>query len=271
MDSACLFQHRGKCVGVQDFKRALETLGVHEGDTLLVHAGLQAFGKLGLGYNREGLCGAIVDVIKESVGTSGALVMPTFTYAFCKGTTFDRDKSPSEVGTLSEYFRTEKGVVRSLHPIFSVAAYGAKAQRLTDVDSDSFGPNSFFARLREAHGKILFMGGATFANASTFLHHIEQMHAVPYRFMKTFQGEIIDGEKRYETAATFFVRPLDGSVENDAAVLEKRLREKKLLNDASVGAALLTAISADDLFREGMQLLDEDIEALLKAPLKKKH
>lgn len=270
MNSACLFEYGGKCIGVKDFDQALRKLPIRKGDSLLVHAGLQAFGKLGPDYSRAGLCDPLIHTLKKSVGKKGTLVMPTFTYAFCKGAPYDRKRSPSEVGALSEFFRKKSGVIRSRHPIFSVAAQGAKAKRLTDVDMDSFGSRSFFARLLEERGVILFMGGATLANASTFLHHVEQMHAVPYRFMKTFRGKIIDGGKRSVATATFFVRPLRGNIVNDAARLEKRLRRKKLLKEARVGAAFLTAIRADDLFREGMKLLDDDIYALLKTPPRKR-
>ena len=79
------------------------------------------------------------------------------------------------------------------------------------------------------------------------------MHNVPYRFMKTFRGSIIDGARQYEDSFRYFVRPLDGTVENDMSLIETYLREQDFLKRATVGGA-------------GMKLLDEDPYCFLVHP-----
>src|SRR3989344_2700659 len=169
-----LFVHGGTPVTGRDFAHALSSLGIRAGSTLFVHSGLQAFGKLPAGMTREPLCLTLIDVLLRAVGKNGTVVMPTFNYAFCRGVPFNVQKTPSEVGTLSEFFRGERHVVRSKHPIFSVAAYGKRARDLTAVNMDSFGPGTFFANFLEAGGTFIFMGGATFCNSCTFIHQIER-------------------------------------------------------------------------------------------------
>ena len=263
MKSDCLFIDKGVCIGVDDLEQALRKVGVRKGQVVLVHAGLHAFGKLGSACGRATLCKPIIRTLEDAVGRRGTLVMPTFTYAFCSGKKFDRKRSSSEVGALTEFFRAQPGVIRSLHPIFSVAAKGARAGKLTTVGSDSFGPDSFFAHLLEADGIIVFFG-ATFHDSCTFIHHIEQVGGIPYRFLKTFHGTIKDGRKTYEMEATFFVRPLDGSNENDSSRLEALLRHKGFLKETRVGAGTISAVRAADVFRAGIRLLDEDQYALVK-------
>ena len=259
-----LFVHSGTPVTGRDFANALSSLGIRAGSTLFVHSGLQAFGKLPAGMTREPLCLTLIDVLLRAVGKNGTVVMPTFNYAFCRGVPFNVQKSPSEVGTLSEFFRGERGVVRSRHPIFSVAAYGKRARDLTAVNMDSFGPGTFFANFLEAGGTFIFMGGATFCNSCTFIHQIERTHGVPYRFTKRFKGTLIDGRKRKIVEATHFVRPLRSTRDIDYSRLEKRLIRKKMFATKKVGAACICAVSAKDLFREGMQILDTDIYSLTK-------
>ena len=188
--------------------------------------------------------------------------MPTFTYAFCKGAAYDRKKSPSEVGTLTEYFRTRPGVLRSGHPIFSSAASGPKAKDLTSVDMDSFGPHSVFAKLNAENAVILFVG-ASFERC-TFLHYVEQSHKIPYRFIKKFRGTFIDGKKRSTVEATYLVLPLRSKIENYNEPLEKILRRKKLLRSARIGSGEILAVRAQDVFREGMRLFDRDPYALTR-------
>lgn len=269
MESSCLFEYGGRCVTAKDFAIALKKLGVYNGDTAMVHAGLQTFGKLAPGSSLKKICGPLVTVFRKSVGSRGTLVMPTFTWAFCRSGAFDTEKSPSEVGSFSEYFRTLPHVKRSNHPIYSVAAIGAKAKGLTNVGTDSFGEGSVFPKLHEENAIFLLVGGATFNNC-TFLHHLEQAHRVPYRYIKKFKGMITDGSKTSTVEATYFVRPLKGAVDNDYSRLEKNLRRKKLLREVRVGASSISAVRAKDLFREGMQLLDNDEYALTDRSLGKK-
>ena len=108
------------------------------------------------------------------------------------------------------------------------------------------------------------MGGATFCNSCTFIHQIERTHGVPYRFTKRFKGAIVDGRKRKIIEATHFVRPRRGTIDIDYSRLEKRLIRKKMLAKRNVGAAYICAVSAEDLYREGMQILDKDIYSLTK-------
>src|SRR3989344_4602913 len=207
MSPAHLFFHGKKCIGEADFRTALRTLGIAPGDTIFVHSKLDAFGKLGPNYDQQELCKTLLKVLESVVGPKGTIAMPTFTYAFCKNGRYDRDKSPSEVGVFSEFFREEKGVVRSLHPIFSIVARGPQARSLATVDVDAFGTHSFFSNLRKKHGIIVFLG-APFQSC-TFVHHIEQQHKVPYRTIKKFRGTIKNGKKSRTVESTYFVRPLD--------------------------------------------------------------
>lgn len=258
-----LFTHRGKDITKADFVSALSKLGVKKGDIVLAHSGLQAFGKMSPRLTKETLAREVTHALLEAIGKSGTLVMPTFTYTFCKSRVFDSKKTRSEVGMLSEYFRAQKSVVRSRHPIFSVAASGKDAEALTDVDMDSFGQKSFFAHLFDANGTILFLGGALFRNSCTFCIFIEQQEQIPYRFFKKFSGTLTDGSKKQKITARYFVRPLNGDVSSNNSKLEKILRKKKLLKEVRLGASSIRAVKANDLYREAMLLLQNDTYALL--------
>ncbi len=75
----------------------------------------------------------IVDVLREVIGASGTLVVPTFPamtsihYLKRKGD-FDARKTLSGMGVLSEIVRKMPSAFRSTHPIKSVAAIGPAAE-----------------------------------------------------------------------------------------------------------------------------------------------
>ena len=258
-----LYTHAGMNLYEADFLDAVLSLGVVPGDILFVHSDIRVFGKSNI-HALQNLPSAFVRILKESVGEKGVVIMPTFTYQFCKTGVFDIQKSPSEVGSLSEFFRTQLGAVRSRHPIFSVAAWGNDVKDILTTNNDSFGKGTIFDTLLLRNAKIILLGVSL--RECTFMHYIEQMHAVPYRFLKTFHGIVKDHGREEEGDFTYFVRPLDGSVENDMTKLEPVLREKTLLHEARVGGASVASVAVADLFSTGMAALDADPYFLLTKP-----
>lgn len=127
--------------------RALRSLGVRRGMTLLVHASLHG---TGLGAK------TLRDALLEALGPQGTLVVPAFTagnsdassthLARVRGMTpeqaaafragmpaFDPATTPSQgMGRLAESVRTAPGALRSAHPQTSFAAIGRRAAELLD-------------------------------------------------------------------------------------------------------------------------------------------
>ena len=256
-----LYANNGTNVSDIDFLDTLRSLGVSLGDTLFIHSDVMVFGRL-IPESKDMLLPTIVKVFKEAVGPEGTIVMPTFSYSYCRKKPFDPLHTPSTVGALTNFFRQAPGVVRSTHPLFSVAAWGKNKERMLRVGKDSFGPESSFAVLRELNAKIVLLG-VTF-EACTFLHYLEQKHNVPYRFIKTFDGTFIDKEGReHEDSCTYFVRPLDENIDNDMTRITPHLREKKMVMERRLGNGEISVVSANDLYVTGMRLLDIDPYYLL--------
>lgn len=254
-----LYTFRDTKIYSEDFLKALEHVGVVKGDTIFVHSDVTVFGKPVL----EGsvLLPGLVSVLQTSVGESGTVILPTFTYSFTKNEEYNPRTTPSTVGSLTEFFRKQPRVKRTQHPLFSVAIWGAHAEECMHIGKDSFGPQTIFEFLRTFDAKIIFMG-APFASL-TFVHHIEQMHMVPYRYLKEFSGTLVAG-KPYQDTFTFFVRPLDGTIETDLTRLESELRNRSFMKEVTLGRGSILSVRARDVYDTGMQLLDADPYALIE-------
>ena len=159
-----------------DFTKALRALDVNSGDMFLIHSSYDAF---------QGFSGRPSDVIsafQQAVGTQGTLLMPTLPFG---GTAvdyvrshpvFDVKRTPSRMGLLTELFRRSPGVMRSVHPTHSAAAWGRQDSALVDshhLAETPCGPSSPYARLLDMHGKILLVG--TDIGALTFYHTVEAL------------------------------------------------------------------------------------------------
>ena len=158
-----------------DLERVVRECRIGAGDTVLVHSSYDAF---------QGFSGKPSDVIallQGAVGESGTLLMPTLPFngtavEYARGNpVFDVKRTPSRMGMLSEMFRRSRGVVRSVHPTHSVAAWGAKAEELVTqhhLASTPCGKGSPYARLIDARGKMLLLGTAI--DVLTFFHTVEE-------------------------------------------------------------------------------------------------
>lgn len=256
-----LYETENQKIYYADFLRVLGNVGVKKGDVVFVHSDISVFGKLCL-LDRVALLQNLVDVIKESVGNEGTLIMPTFSYSFCRNEIFDVANSKSTVGVLGDFFRRQPDTIRTIHPIFSVAIWGRHKERLSDISHDSFDADSIFGKLHRIKGKILFFGAPL--RSCTYIHYIEQAHGVPYRYLKAFKGKINNGGREYEDEYTYLVRYLDRDVILDTQKLESYLLEKKKMQETALGNGRILAIGAETLFKEGCGLLNKDIYFFLK-------
>ena len=156
-------------------------------------------------------------------------------------------KQKSVCGLFSEFVRNHAISERTIDPMFSISALGYNSKSLTvDISNNSFDQNSFFSRFHQINGKICNFN----LNAgSTFVHYLERILEVDYRFDKEFSGVIIYKESRYNKKWITWVRNLNNSSTNpNFHQLTSEALNKNLFKKINVGNGYLGTISADDKF-----------------------
>jgi aminoglycoside 3-N-acetyltransferase len=234
-----------------DFVAALKTCGIRRGDVVFSHSNIGYFGRPEGDATSAAVCDLLVSAFRDVLGREGTLVVPTFTYSFGSDKVekrFDPSATPSTCGMLTEYVRNQEGAERSIDPMFSVAAIGPDARRLTDnVGNECFGENSFWKRLLDSGGKICNLNCDA---GSTFVHFVERRLGVPYRADRTFRGIVIENDREITYDAVFFSRRLEDA--GAAAKFERfdeRARAAGYVATAKVGRGAVVVISAEDTVR----------------------
>ena len=193
---------------IKDISKLLEELGLLKGDIVLVHSNVATLGKV-----EKGLEGIFL-AIREVIGNNGTLVVPTFTFSFCREKVFNLKKSKSENGVFTEYIRKLPGSIRSPHGITSFAAIGQEAIPMMSMrDKTSYGPGSVPGNLRRADGKVLQIGVPVISHT----HYVERLVGVEYRYDKDFEGTIRNGSTEFEETCSLYVRRRDRRVKKLAA------------------------------------------------------
>lgn len=240
----------------------VRSFGVSEDDDLCVHSAIHALGLPSIRdaeqLNGPLFLGAFADTLKRVV-RRGTLLMPTFTYSFCKGERYDVQCTPSTVGVLTDYFRKMCGVKRTGDPIFSFAVSGAREKEYLDISDACFGDRSVFDRLYKNGAKMLALG-CSLHSASTFVHYVEKLAGVPYRFDKIFSGVIVDDGIAREHRCTYFVRYLDRPSIFSEEKLRAFLLKTDNLEEAPFGVGTL-------MLYDARRLCDDLLPALRRNPV----
>ncbi len=194
-------------------KDKLTNMGAHDCDVLYIHSALN-FGLPNMEIKNRQLLQCVLDMI-ESLNVP-TIVMPTFTFSFCNGKSYDPSTSKSRMGALNEFFRKQKDVIRSKDPLMSVAIKGKDTSLATNVGNHSISDGSTFDMIHHKSGvKFLFLG-PRIGDCLTYMHYLEWLFDVDYRYIRHFIGEVIDGGTTRKVDQDLFVR-YNGVFANDAS------------------------------------------------------
>ncbi|OFX17171.1 MAG: hypothetical protein A2Z18_02770 [Armatimonadetes bacterium RBG_16_58_9] len=229
----------------QDIIEGLRKLGLRDGDLVLVHSSLSSFGKV------DGGAETVVDALLETVGPRGTLVVPTFSWTVMGGEPFEVERTPSEVGKITEEVRLRPEAVRSGHPTHSVAAIGPLAEALTEGHDKThpMGRGSPLFKVLQANGKILQLGTNQMTN--TMVHVAEEIAAAPYLEqwrvvnVKSRRGKIVRKRIRRPGCSAGF------------CIIDAALRKRGEMTETLIGncrARLMTARAVVDAAIEELKL-----------------
>jgi aminoglycoside 3-N-acetyltransferase len=196
----------------------------------------------------------------------GTLVVPTFTYSFCRGEEFDGRHTPSVAGTFTEFVRSQEGVVRSADPIFSVAAIGYLAHEVTRIrERTCFGPGSVFELLEQAGVKFLLVG-TDYQKSLTYFIHLEKLFGVPYREDKLFSGSMVmnNGTRKHATFS-YYVRTETSGCRMNYNRVGFEFDEMSGCRLVRFAYGLHRLISGAELRRYGIARLKEDAYCLTRS------
>ncbi len=234
-------------------KYLIKRLQIKKGDHLMIHGNLAVINQISDGKNAISKLRLFIKAIKTTIGGEGVLLIPAFTYSFCKKRYFDVKNSESEVGLFSEKSR-EILKLRTHHPIFSFSIAGKKKEYFNCSLNECFGNKSIFKIFKKNNGKIICLGSGF--NTITFLHHIEEIAQVKYRKYKFFQGnvKIHKSNVKKKVNVKYFVRKKK-SIMNKFDKFEKFLERKKKLAYIDYLRFRLIKVNSANLFKQGINLL----------------
>ncbi len=212
---------------------------------LILHSDILRIGIIDSLKDRDAMCRDYQEVLEE-VTASRTLLIPTFNYDYCRDGIYDVQNSPSQVGALTDYYRRTFSRERTHTPVFNFCIRNNIGFTQTPIEN-CFGRSSAFGQLVEFDGFVAFLGADFSCN--TFLHHVEEMCDIIYRFHKVFEGFIVDVDQRIPAKLVYRVRPLEppNAVVYDWDRLQTDLEREGILTSFQAGHGILRLFRARDL------------------------
>lgn len=245
----------------QQLKDDLKSMGLSSSDALMLHSSMKSIGEV------EGGADTVVDAFMEYF-SDGLFMTPTHTWAQMSETytVFNPKTEPACVGIIPNIFMKRPGVVRSLHPTHSIAAYGPDAQDYIygeEYCTTPCTPGGCWDRLRQVRAKILLAGVNHIRN--TYIHSIEEIFNVPERFTeKPFQFQIRMPDGSLKPVSMY--RHYNQHTAHISESFEKLARaysETGAAKEVSFGAASCILCDTDMLFRVTAKVLTHEPNCLM--------
>lgn len=252
----------------EDICRAARRLGLHTGDTVLIHSSFKSLGYV------EGGAESVIGGFRDAIGAEGTLVFPTlcqqdFEHVY---ENWHMD-APSDVGYLTNYFRKLPGALRSNQATHSVAAQGPQAEYITCTHGQSgrrygvygdtpFAADSPWEKMYRMNVTVVFLG--VIINKCTFRHYAE------YCFIEDYlaKAEKSPDYGRLKECIECYGKPVEHAVwpHVENTYTQTFLEKDGKLRKTECGDALLLAVSARDFVDQTRALLDARDPKLFRFP-----
>lgn len=247
-----------------DLARAFRELGIGRGDVVLFQSCL--FG-LGRPTDPQNLPQLMYRAILDAIGDEGTLAVYTPTTQIARNDLiFDVNLTKSNYGAFPNYILGREGVVRSLHPLRSMAAIGKlKYELCRSPHSSDFGHNSPFDMLLRHSAKNLLVG-APMDDSLAFTHYIEMRYGVPYLYHKLLKWRAVENGVALPNEFVTYARYLNYQVDYNLHPFIDDLYKEGKVKSADVGKGKIFSVDLQSQLEVGLKGLEKDIFYFLRLP-----
>lgn len=223
-----------------EVRAALKQSGLVSGTAAIVHASLFALGHM-VDDNGD-FAQTWIDLLLEAVGPEGAIILPAFTYSYCKGKVYNPHKSLSTVSLLANQAIVTHQGYRTLDPIFSYVILSgseavAKKVAAYQFSNVCFDMDNSIVGLVEAlceRPVLMEIKSNQEGYSFTLAHHVDQEVKRPTRFMKKFSGNTEINNQVYQSDCYYFCRVFVTNTELDLAKVALISHNNVLLGNGGI-------------------------------------
>ncbi len=210
-----------------------------------------------LNFVDKKLIDQILELLIDHYGDRGIL-MPSFTNGYNKNYICNLDNEKSNSGILSETFRKNNKVIRTLSAYFSYLYLGPSNKEILSLSPEYvWGLNSVLEWIQNNNATLIMIGLNPTQNS--YPHRLEWLNreSITYRENILKEGNVIRGNKNYFISENLFVRKKDCSLENNFSKLFNFLNKDKI-KFKKINGVLLSCYKSSEIIKSIHPLVKED-------------
>lgn len=254
----------GKEFGAEDIDLALRATGAMDCETLFIHSDVM-FGKPAEGFRRKEYLNVLYSII-TNLGVK-RIIIPTFTYSFCNHEDYDILNSKTFMGAFNESVRKRDDQFRTDDPLLSVSVPQTMKKEFEKISHHSLGEGSSLDIIHHMKNVKFLFFGAEMAECFTYVHYVEKMMGVPYRFDMRFSGNVIYPDGRtIEREQFIYTQCYGAKLPMKYVYFENEMEDKGILKKTRLGDKFISCISEKDAYREIESKISENIDYYLEEP-----
>ncbi len=248
--------------------QAMLDVGAAECETIFLHSDIM-LGRIAEGFRKREYIASLARAVKK-LGVRN-IIVPTFTYSFCNGEDYDVCKSKTFMGVLNEHLRKEKERYRTDDPLLSLSVPIEMKDNFSRLKNHSLGIGSGLDVVHHLPDvKFLFLGARLY-DCFTYLHYVEKVMDVPYRYDQPFTGKVIDENGNIAEKTQYIHTVCKGVKLSEDTRFEDYLTKHGFLKKVPLGNSFVSCISEEDAYREIVKAIEKDPMYFLAEPYRKEN
>lgn len=257
-----------KMYTVQDIIQGLHEIGADDCETLFIHSDIM-FGKPAEGFKKKEYLQVLYEII-SGLGVS-SIIVPTFSYSFPNNEDYNILGSRTSMGAFNEFIRKQPNRYRTDDPILSVSVPSSLTNKFDHVSNHSLGEGGALDIIHHMDGVKFLFFGAEMADCFTYVHYVEKMMDVPYRFDMPFTGNVIYPDGKVQQREQIIHTQCTGAVlPPKYSYFEEEMETKGFLKKKRIGDKYIAAISEADAYQEIEKHITENVNYFLAKPFDEK-
>ncbi len=252
-----------------DIQQALKKIGAGDCETLFIHSDV-IFGRPAVGFKRKEYIQILYDIISD-LGIQN-IIVPTFTYSFANHEDYDIANSKTSMGAFNEYVRKLNGRYRTEDPLLSLSVPEDLKEKFSNVSEHSLGYGSGLDIIHHMEGvKFLFLGAAM-SECFTYVHYVEKILDVPYRFDMSFEGNVVylDGHVK-KKVQTIHTQCGGVKLPERYDYFEKELEDRGALQKERIGDKYVACLSEKNAYKETIEHIQKNPYYFVSEPYLKEN
>lgn len=229
---------------------------------IVLYSGLWSF-IFNIAFNGKKIPDYLLLLIENIVSKKRTLVLPAFSgETFLKTKKFHIDKSIDRNGLLPVTALKSKRYYRTPQPLHSYLIYGKLVKEIENKTFEtSWGENSIFEWFSKNNARLCVFG-VPWHKGCSYLHRYEELNQVPWRFYKTFKGDLYKNNKKIGQCIEKKYSKIVG-LKYDLSPIVNCINKKKILKSNST-KFFLQSTTCDEIDEASKKFFKKDPWKLIK-------